>query len=478
MPANSKSEAIVVGSGPNGLTAAIELARAGFDTTIVEAQPAIGGGIHSAELTLPGFIHDVCSAIHPLAVSSPAFAQYPLAQHGLRWIHPPVPMAHPLDGGKAALLQRSLDETAEDLGGETRYRQIAAPMVREWVRLSSAFLRPMLPPRHLLTMAKFGIHAAQPATWQARRIFSSLEGRALFAGLAAHSALPLAWPPSSAFGWVLGIAAHAVGWPLPEGGSQAIARSLASYFESLGGSIVTGERVQSLKETSEAKLVLFDVGPREFLSIAGDALPSTYRRSLEQFRPGPAAFKVDWALSGPVPWTNPDCGRAGTVHLGGTLEEVTASESAAWRGAAHPRPFVLFVQPSLFDSTRAPAGAHTGWAYCHVLNGSREDMTSRIEAQVERFAPGFAKLILARHVTTPSDFERLNPNYTGGDILGGAQTPLQLLFRPTRHLYKTPLRGVYLCSASTPPGGGVHGMCGYWAARMAIADAASFMQRD
>jgi phytoene dehydrogenase-like protein len=471
VPANLKNEAIVVGSGPNGLTAAIELARAGYRTTIVEAQPMIGGGIHSAELTLPGYVHDVCSAIHPLAVSSPAFAQYPLAEHGLRWIHPPVPLAHPLDDGKAALLHRSLDQTAQELGGEQLYEQIAGPFVRDWRKLSSAFLRPMLPPRDLPAMARFGIHAAQPATWQARRIFSSRAGQALFAGLAAHSALPLTWPVSSAFGWVLGIAAHAVGWPLPKGGSQRIAGALASYFESLGGIILTGQRVRSLKETNGAKLVLFDVGPREFLSIAGDALPSAYRRGLEHFRPGPAAFKVDWALSSPVPWTNPDCLRAGTVHLGGTLEEVAASESAAWRGMAHPQPFVLFVQSSLFDSSRAPAPAQTGWAYCHVPNGCKEDMTARIEAQVERFAPGFTKLILARHITTPSDFERLNPNYTGGDIVGGAQTPLQLLFRPTRHLYRTPLKGVYLCSASTPPGGGVHGMCGYWAARMAISDA-------
>jgi phytoene dehydrogenase-like protein len=470
VPPNFKDQAIVVGSGPNGLTAAIELARAGYRTTLIEAQPAIGGGVHSAELTLPGFVHDVCSAIHPLAVSSPAFAQYPLAEYGLRWIHPPIPLAHPLDGGKAALLHHSLDETARDLDCARRYKRIAAPMVREWPRLSSAFLRPMLRiPSNPLIMARFGFYAAQPAIWQALRVFSSVEGRALFAGLAAHSALPLSWPLSAAFGWMLGIAAHAEGWPLPAGGAQSIARALASYFESLGGTIVTGQRIRSLKETSEARLVLFDVGIREFLSIAGNALPSAYSRSLEQFRRGPAAFKVDWALSGPVPWTNPDCRRAGTVHLGATLEEIAASEAAVWRGRPHPRPFVLFVQSSLFDTSRAPAGAHTGWAYCHVPNSCKEDMTGAIEGQVERFAPGFSKRILARHVTTPGDFERLNPNYTGGDILGGAQTPLQLLLRPTRHLYKTPLRGVYLCSASTPPGGGVHGMCGYWAARTALA---------
>lgn len=307
------------------------------------------------------------------------------------------------------------------------------------------------------------------ALWEARRTFSHTRGRALFAGLAAHSALPLSAPASAAFGWVLGLAAHAVGWPIPKGGSQSIAAALASYFESLGGSILTGQRVRSLADVKEGKLVLCDVGPREFLRIAEERLPTPYRRRLERYRPGPGAFKLDWALSGPVPWMNAGCGRAATVHLGGTLEEVAESEAAAWRGEAHPRPFVLFVQSSLFDSSRAPAPAHTGWAYCHVPNGSKEDMSSRIEAQVERFAPGFSKLILRRHVTTPEDFERLNPNYVGGDIVGGAQTPLQLAFRPTRSLYRTPLEGVYLCSASTPPGGGVHGMCGYWAARMAIA---------
>jgi phytoene dehydrogenase-like protein len=471
MPRTRTNEAIVVGSGPNGFTAAIELARAGYRTTVIEAQPVIGGGVRSAELTLPGFLHDVCSAIHPLALSSPAFLQYPLAEHGLHWIHPPVPLAHPLDGGRVALLHKSLDRTVSELGGESKYERVAKPLVRDWSTLSSGLLRPILSPSPpLWTMARFGIHAAPPAAWEAQRTFLHSAGRALFAGLAAHSALPLTAPASAAFGWVLGLAAHAVGWPIPQGGSQSIATALASYFESLGGSIVTGQRVGSLKETDRARIVLFDVGPREFLTIAGDALPTGYRRTLERYRAGPAAFKVDWALSGPVPWTNQDCRRAGTVHLGGTLEEVAASESAAWRGETHERPFILFVQSSLFDSSRAPVSGQTGWAYCHVPNGSKEDMTSRIEAQVERFAPGFRKLILARHITTPADFERQNPNYTGGDIVGGAQTLLQLVFRPTRKLYTTPLKGIYLCSAATPPGGGVHGMCGYWAARRALAE--------
>jgi phytoene dehydrogenase-like protein len=466
-----KNEAIVVGSGPNGLTAAIELARSGYRTTVIEANATIGGGISTAALTLPGFLHDVCSAVHPLAVSSPAFRQYPLAEHGLEWIHSPIPLAHPLDGGRAALLERSIEATVWGLGAEEKYGRIMKQMTKNWVRLVDFFLHPMIPPpvRHPLLMAHFGLHAAPPATWEARRTFAHPPGRALFAGLAAHSNLPLTAPASAAFGWVLGAAAHAAGWPIPRGGSQSIAAALASYFQSLGGTIVTGHRVSSLKETNEARLALFDVGPKEFLRIAGDALPTGYRSSLEKYRPAPAAFKLDWALSGPVPWTNSDCLKAATVHLGGTLEEITAAEAHPSGGTVSPRPYVLFVQPSLFDSTRAPAGSHTAWAYCHVPNGSDEDMTSRIEAQVERFAPGFCKLILARHVITPAEFEQMNPNYAGGDIVGGAQSISQLFLRPNRRLYKTPRKSVYLCSASTPPGGGVHGMCGYWAAKWAMS---------
>jgi phytoene dehydrogenase-like protein len=469
MHSKSAKQAVVIGSGPNGLTAAIELTRAGYRTTIFEAASQIGGGTRSAELTLPGFIHDVCSAVHPLAVTSPAFSSYPLHVHGLSWIQPPVPVAHPLDGGNAAVLYRSIEQTSRELGNEREYRRIAKLFLKRWPRLVEGFLRPLFPPRHPLLMARFGLHAAQPATWEARKSFQSMAGRALFAGLAAHSALPLGAPPSAAFGWVLSAAAHAVGWPIPRRGSQSIANALASYFESLGGTIVANHRIRSLDELSGAGLILCDVGTREFLRIAGDRLPAKYRKKLERFRRGPAAFKTDWALSSPIPWRNTACHQAGTVHLGGTLEEVAASESAAWHGKAHQRPFVLLVQPSLFDPSRAPASAHTAWAYCHVPNGSTDDMTQKIEDQVERFAPGFRRLILARHVITPSEFEEMNPNLTGGDILGGAQTPLQLAFRPTKDLYRTPLKGVYLCSASTPPGGGVHGMCGYHGARKAIA---------
>jgi phytoene dehydrogenase-like protein len=468
MPSSPKS-AFVIGSGPNGLTAAIELAKAGYETTVIEARERIGGGVHSAELTLPGFVHDVCSAVHPLALSSPAFQEYPLEEHGLAWIQPPFPLAHPL-ADRVAVLDRSLDKTVAGLGGASRYKTIASALLRNWSELVPAFLRPMFPPSHPLLMARFGLHAMQPATWEARKTFSNAAGRALFAGLAAHSALPLSSPASAAFGWVLGVAAHAVGWPVPRGGSQRLADALASYFQSLGGSIITGHRVRGLSEFGKQSLVLCDVGVVEFQSIAGDALPETFKQKLKAYRPGPAAYKVDWALSGPIPWRHPECRLAGTVHVGGTLEEIAESEQAAWHGHAHPRPFVLLAQQSLFDASRAPDGAHTAWGYCHVPNGCKEDMTERIEAQIERFAPGFRRLILARHVFTPEGFEQLNPNFTGGDILGGAQTPLQLLFRPTRRLYRTPLERVYLCSACTPPGGGVHGMCGYHAVKAALAD--------
>jgi phytoene dehydrogenase-like protein len=462
--------AYVIGSGPNGLSAAIELARAGVHTTVIEAQPSIGGGAHSAEVTLPGFIHDVCSAVHPLGVSSPVFQSYPLSEHGLHWIHPDVPVAHPLDDGDAGLVERSVDATAARLGAREPYRRLSKRFARDWSLLTDELLKPFKIRRHPLLLGCFGMHALRPAAWEARKLFSTQRGRAVFAGLAAHSARPLDSPGSAAFGWVLGMAAHAVGWPIPRGGSQQITNALASYFQSLGGNVVTGTRVRSLDELQDANAVLCDVGPREFLRIAGNRLPPAFVHKLESYKLGPGAFKVDWALSEPVPWRNRDCARAGTVHVGGSLEDVIESERAPWKGVASLRPFVLFVQPTLFDETRAPVGKHIGWAYCHVPNGSTTDMTERIEQQVERFAPGFQKSILARHVTSPADFEQYNPNYTGGDILGGAQTLRQLVFRPTRSLYRTPLKNVYLCSASTPPGGGVHGICGYHAAKLAQVD--------
>ncbi len=465
-------DAIVVGSGPNGLAAAITLARAGVKTVLREAQATVGGGLCSSQLTLPGFVHDVCSAVYSLALSSPFFRTLPLGDHGLEWIHPPAPLAHPLDDGTAALLERSIDATAEGLGvGGRGWRRLHAPFVRVWDDMAHDVLAPPLrPPRHPFLMARFGLRGLQPAT----RVARSLEGthaRALFAGNAAHSFLPLETPGTAAFGLLLSIGAHAVGWPIARGGSQRFADALAAYFRSLGGEIVTSAPVETLDEL-EARLVLLDLSPRQVLRMAGDKLPAGYRRVLERYRYGSAAFKVDWALDGPVPWTAPACGRAGTVHLAGTLEEVVASEAAHSAGTVHERPFVLFVQPTLFDDSRAPAGKHTAWAYCHVPNGYAGDASGRIERQVERFAPGFRERILARSVLTPADFERRNANLIGGDINGGVMDLRQIFSRPVARPtpYRTPLRGVYLCSASTPPGGGVHGMSGHHAARAALAD--------
>ncbi|HTS76531.1 MAG TPA: NAD(P)/FAD-dependent oxidoreductase [Bryobacteraceae bacterium] len=464
------TRACVIGSGPNGLAAAITLARAGIRTTVLEAEPMLGGGTRTAELTLPGFRHDVCSAVHPLAVCSPVFESMPLAQHGLDWIHPPIPVAHAMEDGPAPALFRDLNETAAHLGSDgDRYKRVVAPLVRDWTRLTPMLLAPIRIPAHPLLLAHFGALAAWPATVAARSVFPSERGRALFAGIAAHSILPLESIGSGAFGWVLAIAAHAAGWPIPRGGAQSIADALASYFRSLGGEIVVNARVRRLSEI-DADLALFDLSPKPFLEVAGDRLPEGYRWSLEKFRYGPAAFKLDWALSAPIPWKSAVCARAGTVHVGGSMEEVANAERAAANGHEPARPFVLVTQPSLFDPTRAPAGMHVAWAYCHVPNGSTADMTGRVEAQIERFAPGFGATILARRVFTPAEIEAHNANLVGGDIVAGANDPMQILFRPTRHLYRTPLRGVYLCSASTPPGGGVHGMCGFHAARAALRD--------
>jgi phytoene dehydrogenase-like protein len=462
--------AFVVGSGPNGLTAAIILAKAGLRTTVFEMQPTIGGGARSAELTLPGFVHDVCSAVHPLAVSSPAFAAFPLAEHGLEWIQPPLPLAHPLDDGSAAILAQPLDETCARLGADgAAYHRAIAPLVRRWRELLPMIQAPLVRlPAHPWLLARFGAVAVWPAAPLARRLFRTESARALFAGNAAHSVLPLDALGSAAFGWVLAAAAHAVGWPIPRGGSQSIANALASYFESLGGRIVTNSRVQSLDELGDASLVLCDVTPRQFAAIAGRRLPDGFARQLEAYRYGPGAFKVDWALRAPIPWKAAECARAGTVHVGGSLEEIAASEGALAGTVPSERPFVLVAQPSLFDNSRAPAGQHTAWAYCHVPHASTADMTERIESQVERFAPGFRARILARHTMTPADLERHNANLVGGDITGGAQDLRQLVLRPTRLLYRTPLDGVFLCSSSTPPGGAVHGMCGFHAAHAAL----------
>lgn len=465
------SDAVVVGAGPNGLAAAIVLALAGLSVRVLEAAETVGGGARSAELTLPGFVHDVCSAIHPLGVASPFFRTLPLADHGLEWIDPPAALAHPFDDGTAAVLERTPEAAVRGLGGDAdRWRRLFAPLARDAERLLEDVLAPLHLPAHPLVLGRFGARALLPAAALARLSFRGEKARGLFAGLAAHSILPLGRPPSAAFGLMLGLLGHGAGWPFAGGGSQRISAALASYLRSLGGEIETERRVDSLAELGETRVVLLDVTARGLLALAGERLPSRYRRGLERYRYGPGVFKLDWALDGPIPWRAEECGRAATVHLGATLEEIAASEAAPWRGEVAGRPYVLLAQQSLFDQARAPAGRHTAWAYCHVPNGSTVDMTERIERQVERFAPGFRDRILARSTLAPADLERHNANCVGGDINAGAATLGQLFTRPVARLspYTTPLPGVFLCSASTPPGGGVHGMCGYHAAQAAL----------
>ena len=464
-------DAVVVGSGPNGLAAAIALAQRGRSVLVREAAPTVGGGMRSAELTLPGVVHDVCSAVHPLAASSPFFRTLPLAEHGLRWLEPPVQLAHPFDDREPALLLRSAAETAATLGRDgPRYRALLDPIVEEWDRLVPDLLAPLRVPTHPLLLARFGLRGLRSAAGLLRGRFRDEAVRGLLAGICAHATIPLTQPASMSFGLVLGAAGHAVGWPLPAGGTQRLADALASYLRSLGGEIETDARVRSLAELPPSRHVFLDVTPRQMLEIAGDRLPAGYRRRLARFRHGPGTFKVDWVLSAPVPWRDADCGRAGTVHLGGTLPELEASERAPWRGVAAERPMVLLAQPSVVDPSRAPAGRHVLWGYCHLPNGSAEDMLPRIERQIERFAPGFRDVVLARHVMGPARMEAYNANYVGGDISGGANTLDQLFFRPVARgvPYATPVDGLFLCSASTPPGGGVHGMGGWHAVRAAL----------
>ncbi|MBI3764713.1 MAG: NAD(P)/FAD-dependent oxidoreductase [Chloroflexi bacterium] len=475
-PPSSLHNALVVGSGPNGLAAAITLARAGLSVTVFEANDTVGGGTRSAELTLPGFTHDVCSAIHPLAVASPFFRTLPLAEYGLEWIYPPASIAHPLDDGTAVVVERSVEATSETLGRDAAaYRRLMSPLVADWDKLAVDLLGPLpLPPRHPIALTRFGLPAVFPARALAKILFRGERARAVFAGMAAHSMMSLDQPLTAAFGLTLGATAHAVGWPMARGGSQKIADALAAYLRSLGGEIVTGKRVESIDELPPAREVLFDVTPRQLLRIAGHRLPEGYRY-------GVGVFKMDWALDGPIPWKAAECARAATVHLGGTLDEIAASERAVWRGEQPERPYVLLAQHSLFDPTRAPEGQHTAWAYCHVPAGSTFDMTERIENQIERFAPGFRDRILARSVKTTVEMERYNANYIGGDINGGVQDIWQLYTRPalslvpyaipTRRdvpLERLPSQRLYLCSSSTPPGGGVHGMCGYHAAQVVL----------
>jgi phytoene dehydrogenase-like protein len=462
-------DAIVVGSGPNGLAAAIVLARAGRSVTVVEGEPTIGGGTRSAALTIPGFVHDVCSAVHPLALASPFFRTCPLGHYGLQFVHPEVPLAHPLDGGQAAVLFRSLEDTSRALGRDgSAYHNLMDPLVRHAEELVGDILGPLRVPQHPVVAARFGWRARSSAVGLARRVFREEVTRALFAGLAVHAILPLTQLPTAAVALVLGMSAHAWGWPVAQGGSQRIADSLAGYLESLGGGIVTGRRIQSMADLPASGPTMFDVTPRQLAAIAGDALPSGYRRKLERYRYGPAVHKVDWALDGPIPWQADACWRSGTVHVGGTLDEITAAEAAVHRGEHPERPFVILAQPSLCDPGRAPAGMHTAWAYCHVPNGSAFDMTARIEDQVERFAPGFRRRVIGRSVMSPRDLERHNPNYVGGDINGGLADLRQLFARPTWMTYRTPNRKIYICSSATPPTGSVHGMCGYFGARAAL----------
>jgi phytoene dehydrogenase-like protein len=467
------ADAIVVGSGPNGLAAAVTLARAGLSVRVIEGADTPGGGCRTAELTLPGFRHDVCSAVHPLAAASPFFAQLDLPALGVTLRTPKVAFAHPLDGGRAAWLAGSVDETAGGLGADGRaYRRLLEPLVRDAPRTLPDILAPLRSvPGHPLAMARFGLDGLPPASLLARR-FRTDEAKALLAGAAAHSMLPLTAPLTGAFGLTLMMTAHAVGWPVVEGGSARLTDALVTEVTSLGGEFETGRWVTSLDELPGAKAVLLDVTPRQLVALAGATLSARQRGSLERYRYGPGVCKVDWALSVPVPWAAAACREAGTVHLGGTFDEVARSEADVTAGRHPERPYCLVSQPGVVDPTRAPAGQHTLWGYCHVPPGSAVDMSARIEAQIERFAPGFADLILARSVRTAADMERYNPNYVGGDINGGAATLRQTFFRPVLRWnpYRTALPGVYLCSSATPPGGGVHGMCGQAAAQTALAD--------
>lgn len=467
-------DAIIVGSGPNGLAAAITLARAGCSVLVYEANATIGGGARSAELTLPGFVHDVCSAVHPLAAGSPFFKTLPLERFGLAWIEPEIPLAHPLDNGSAACLYKDVDVTAEQLHEDSRaYRRLMKPLARNWENLSIDFLQPILHwPQQPITLAHFGILGLFPATLLAKFLFRREPARALFAGIAAHSFLPLEAPVSSAFALVLGLAGHAVGWPIPRSGSQQISNALAGYLLELGGKIEVNRPIENLRDLAKSRAILLDVSVWEFLRIVGEQLPAGYRQRLQSFRHAPGIFKIDYALSEPIPWKAEACRRAGTIHLGGTMDEIAAAERHLSCGKIPERPFVLVAQQSVFDQTRAPTGQHTLWAYCHVPFNCDDDMSHRIESQIERFAPGFRDCILARHKMSAADLGKSNSNMAGGDINGGATNLRQLVGRPVLSPtpYRTPIKGVYLCSSSTPPGGGVHGMCGYHAARAALRE--------
>jgi phytoene dehydrogenase-like protein len=471
----SDFDVVVVGAGPNGLVAAVTLARAGRRVLVIEAASTPGGGTRSQALTRPGHVHDVCSAVHPLALASPVLRDLPLADHGLEWVHPGAPLAHPLDGGRAVLLERSVDATALALGDDdgAAYLRLMTPLVGRGRSIVDAVLSPLTRPplASAAPLARFGRSAVQPAQWFAARRVASEEAQALFAGLAAHSVQPLAAPATAGVGLLLGVLGHLVGWPLARGGSQAIADALVALLLAEGGEVVVGHPVRSLHDVPPAPAIVCDLTPRQLLDLGGVPLPARYRRRLNRFRYGPGVWKVDWALDGPIPWAAEGCHRAGTVHVGGSLAEIAEAEHAVPRGRVPERPMVLLAQPTLFDPTRAPAGEHNAWAYCHVPNGSPFDMTDRIEAQVERFAPGFRDRIVARHVMGPAAVEAHDPNYVGGDIASGRLDLTQLVARPVaaRSPWTTPVPGLFLCGASTPPGPGVHGMGGWHAAQAVLA---------
>ncbi len=465
-------DAVIIGAGPNGLSAGIRLAQKGLSVKVFEAAGTVGGGTRTAALTLPGFRHDVCSAIHPMAAGSPFFRSLPLEEYGLEWIHPTYPLAHPLDDQPAVIMQRSLYQTAAALGeDEAAYQQLFAPFVERWDDLAGEILGPLNSlPSHPLLLSKFGLKALQSAQRLAENQFEGEAARALFAGLAAHSIMPLNKLSTSAIGLVMGIVGHKFGWPMPKGGSHQITKALAGYFKSLGGEIETNVTISTLAALPENRVTLFNNTPKQILEIAGEALPSLYAKRLKTFQYGPGVFKMDIALDGPIPWIDERCSEAGTVHLGGTMEELAASGRQIEKGKCPDRPFVLLAQQSLFDESRAPDGKHTAWAYCHVPNGSIQDMSEPMLKQIERFAPGFRDLILDIHTMNTAALQAYNANYIGGDIIGGQQDITQLFTRPAGLLdpYHIPKTNLFICSSSTPPGGSVHGMCGYHAVQSAV----------